>query len=49
METWIHEDMETWTWRHQKDKEKNGSLGDYTLSVYRLLIVQTEVCRLSVC
>jgi hypothetical protein len=37
-------DLET-----SKDKGKNGSLGDFSLSVYRLLIVQTEVCRLAVC
>jgi hypothetical protein len=28
---------------------ENGSPGDFPLSVYRLLIVQTEVCRLSFC
>jgi hypothetical protein len=28
---------------------ENGSPGDFPWSIYRLLIVQTEVCRLSVC
>ncbi len=28
---------------------ENGSAGDFLLSVYRLLIVLTEVCRLSDC
>jgi hypothetical protein len=30
-------------------KTESGSPGDFPLSVYRLLVVQTEVCRLSVC
>ncbi len=28
---------------------ENGSLGDFPSSVYRLLIMQTEVCCLSIC
>ncbi len=45
--TWRHDDRETWTRRHQTE---NGSPGDFFLkSVYRLLIVQIEVCRLSAC
>jgi hypothetical protein len=40
-------DMETWTWRqNQTENERSGNV---PLSVYRLLIVQTEVCRLFVC
>jgi hypothetical protein len=38
--------IETRTWRHQTEYR---SPGDFPYSVYRLLIVQTEVCHLSVC
>jgi hypothetical protein len=49
-----HGDMERWRWRHGdietwRHQMENGSLGDFPSSVYRLLIVQTEVCCLSVC
>jgi hypothetical protein len=33
----------------QLSQTENGSPGDFPWSVYHLLIVQTEVCRLSVC
>jgi hypothetical protein len=32
-----------------KNQTENESPGDFPQSVYRLLIVQTKVCRLSVC
>ncbi len=47
--------METRTWRHAhgdmklKYQMENGSPGDFAYFDYRLLIMQTEVCRLSVC
>jgi hypothetical protein len=52
METWKHGNMETWkhgnmakrTWRHQTE---NGSPGDFSQSGYSLLILRTEVYRLS--
>jgi hypothetical protein len=59
METWRHGDMETWrhgdmeTWRHAhgyiKQKTKNGSTADFPYSIYRLLIVLTEVCHFLFC
>ncbi len=59
METWTStysdmvEDVETQTrtWKHgrgQESETENGSPCDFPQSVYRLLIIQTEVCRLSV-
>ncbi len=32
-----------------KQETENGSPGDFPLSVYHVLIVQMEVCRLSIC
>jgi hypothetical protein len=58
--TWRHEietqkhedtdmDMETWTNGDMETPNENGSPGYFPLSGYRLLILQKEVCRLSVC
>ncbi len=50
--TWGNGEMETWTWRQGhgdiKQKTGNGHPGNFSYSVYRLLVVKTEVCRLSV-
>jgi hypothetical protein len=46
-ETWKHGEMKTWTWR--QNQTKKGRPGDFSYYVYRLPIVQTEACRLSVC
>jgi hypothetical protein len=50
METWRYGDRETWKRRHGhsdiKRKMKNGSPGDFTQSVYRLL---TPKQKLDVC
>ncbi len=43
---------DTETWRHVTNvnyQTENGSPSDFHQSIYRLLIVQTEVCRLPVC
>jgi hypothetical protein len=52
METWRDGDMKTWTWTWKhgdiKQKTDNRSPGDFPYSVYCLLIMQTEICRLSV-
>ncbi len=54
-----HGNMETWkhgTWWNRdtgmetrRHETENGSPGDFPYSVYRFLIMQTEICRLSVC
>ncbi len=56
METWRHGDIdgdiETCRYGDMeflKNKIENGSPDDYPLFVYCLLIVQTEVYRLSIC
>jgi hypothetical protein len=56
METWRHGDMEIWRHRHGhmdmetlRHQTKNVNPGDFPSFVYRLLIVQMEVCCLSVC
>jgi hypothetical protein len=51
METWRHGDIDMETWKHGgigdiRRKTENKSQGNFPKSVYRLLIVQTEVCRL---
>ncbi len=33
----------------EKKTTENGRPGDFPQSIYRLLILQTEVCRLSAC
>jgi hypothetical protein len=40
-------DIETWIHGHQTEN-RNGSPGDFPKSIYRLHIVQTVVCHLSV-
>jgi hypothetical protein len=51
-------DMETWPWRHgiktwgnsdvlRENQTEKGSPDSFPSSVYRFLIMQTEVCRLS--
>ncbi len=51
METWKHEhgDMSMETWTLRQNQTINGSPDHFPLSVYYLLIVQTEVCHLSIC
>jgi hypothetical protein len=48
MEAWAHghEDMNIEMWNLKKG---NGSPVDFPKSVYRLFIMQTEVCGFSIC
>jgi hypothetical protein len=49
MEKGRHGDMETYRHGDIRRKKENGSQSDFPLSVYRLLIMQTEDRHLSVC
>ncbi len=51
METWRHGDGDIETWRQWDIKQRtaNGSPGYFPKFVYRLLFMQMEVCRLSIC
>jgi hypothetical protein len=60
MDTWTwrhgHGDMELTYWgilkpynKKIKQETEHGSPGNFPYSIYRLLIVQAEICRLSVC